>query len=63
MEQQQTADNLAAQKTLETLRRASEDERLEYERLLQAAFDHKSRDEMLQQQRLAASQGGQPVFG
>lgn len=51
------ADRSTAQQTMATLRRASQDERLEYERLLQAALDHRSTDEALLQQRLAAAQG------
>ena len=56
-QQQQAADQAVSQEVLQSLRRASEDEKLEYERLLETAFSHKSKDEALLQQRLAASQG------
>ena len=57
-ERAHAADLEAAKQTMEALRRASEEERLEYERLLQAALSHRSLDETLLEQRLAASSGG-----
>ena len=57
-ERAHAADLEHAKQTMEALRRASEEERLEYERLLQAALSHRSTDETLLEQRLAASSGG-----
>lgn len=57
MEQQSAADAETGRQTMEVLRRASEDERLEYERLLQNALDHKSQDQSRLERRLEATQG------
>lgn len=57
VERSHAEDADAAAATIQSLQRAADDVKVEYERLLQAALDHRSRDDNLQRQRLASSQG------